>query len=151
MMTTAHSFECTRTNVAGAIYYLTDMVMFEEYKSLTDNLEYLCVTITKDDETTITTSFFEYKDVPDYVMDIYKYVAGTSRLVPDSPLPGCYKLYGNHIGRVKDYQMHLASYAADPLDAKKLHILQFNANCADDDFIKEICETMKIVKKLEVV
>jgi hypothetical protein len=148
-----HSIECTRSNIASAIYYLTDMIVFEVYNSLSDNEQYLCMTITKDDETVVYTDIYEWQNVPTYVMDIYEYVANTSKLVPDCSQPGCYKLYGNHIGRCKDYQMHLASFASDPIDQNALHILPIayaSASENNDAFIKDIRDTMTTVKKLVV-
>lgn len=147
-----YSVECTRTNMVGAIYYLTDMILFEVYNSLSDNEQYLCMTITKDDETVVYTDIYEWQNVPTYVMDIYEYVTNTSKLVPDCSQQGCYKLYGNHIGRCKDYQMHLASFASDPLNPNMLHILQtrdmISASENNDAFIKDIRDTMTTVKNL---
>lgn len=170
---TDYTFECVRTNIASAIYYLTDMIIFETYKDLTNDEVYLCMTITKDDETSVVTTIYKWRDVPKYVMDIYKYVSSTSCLVADSPLPGCYKLYGNHIGRTRDYKMHLASFSQNPIDQSTLHILRSNdfnilsslsslsspssassasllslLSSPDDALVQEICQTMTDVKKL---
>jgi hypothetical protein len=137
--------------MAGAIYYLTDMILFEVYNSLSDNEQYLCMTVTKDDETVVTTEIYRWQNVPTYVMDIYKYVANTSKIVTHCSQQGCYKLYGNHIGRCKDYQMHLASFASDPLDQNALHILPIagaSTSENNDAIIKDIRETMTTVKKL---
>jgi hypothetical protein len=136
---------CKKVNIAGAVYYLNDIIVFELYKALTSDQQYLKMILTKDDETAEAISVFDWNDVPSDVLNIYKYVASTSYITYTEG--SCYKLMGNHIGRIKDYKMHIFSSLDNPLEEGYIINLA-NVTNKSDAFVKEISQNMTIVKKL---
>jgi hypothetical protein len=141
-----YSIECTQAHMAGAIYCMTDMIIFTVYKALTTNKQYLHICITYDDEMSEMLGMFEWENVPTDIMQIYDYVSSKSCTMMSSDH---YKLYGTHIGRTKDYKMHIGSFNTDPNNSCNLHIIQSSdVTNQIGDLIKEIGENMCITKKL---
>lgn len=140
------SIECTLEKVAAAVYCITDMVVFQVYKTISDDKYYLVVILQQDDINEHV-NVFEWEDVPQDIMDIYSYVSSTSVMEQKDDT---YILYGNHIGRNKDHKYVLMQYITNPCMDEKLHILSLHEN-VDENVMKcytDICENMKIVKKL---
>lgn len=146
----SHSIECIRIKIAAAVYSITDMVIFEVYKKISEDKYYL-VAILQEDEINEKVSIFEWDNIPADIMSIYEYVSSTSILEEQDDI--CV-LYGTHIGRRKNYKYVLTRYAIHPCQEDTMHLLQMheqNTENTDKDLLEsytDILQTMKIVKNL---
>jgi hypothetical protein len=138
--------ECIRTHVSGAVYSITDMIIFNEYKDLHSSDKYLNVVVLEDDIIEHKTVFL-WTEIPEDIMDILQYVTKTSSLEYDEN--DNMVLYGNHIGRVKNYRYNLMTFLGNGFDIYE--VVDKSQKTDEDRIIKicsEIAENMKIVKKL---
>ena len=127
-MTTVHTVsnckmlpdvQYTKINVAGAIYYSTDMIIFEEYED-TDSARYLHI-ITLEDDIKESRTVIAYSDLPEDLVHLYEYVKSTSSIETKEQQ---YVLYGNHIGRSKNYKFRIMSFPDNPFkqsDGLEIH------------------------------
>lgn len=143
-----YNVECTRTEIVGAVYSMTDMLFFEIFKEITSDSYYMRVIITIDDLQECTV-LFAWESVPSSIMDIYDYVKTTSFMQTNNDMS--YTLYGNHIGRCKDYKYNLITFFENPVNEDELQMLAIYDKDIDDDKdiiekLYDICNNMKLVK-----
>jgi hypothetical protein len=142
---TQYAIECTRAYIAGAVYSLADIIIFSVYEPISNSNKYLHICITQDD--TEMLGMFEWDKIPKHIMDIYDYVSLKSHLKKSCDF---HMLYGTHICRTKDYNMHIASFQNNPTDDSTLHIIQStDITNSISDIIKDIGDNMRDVKKLD--
>lgn len=138
--------ECIRTHVSGAVYSITDMIIFSEYKDLHSSDKYLNV-VALEDDIKEHNAVFLWADIPEDIRDILEYVTKTSSLERDEN--DNMVLYGNHIGRIKNYRYNLMTFLGDGFD---IYEVVNKSQKKDEDTIIKICseiaENMRIVKKL---
>lgn len=132
--------ECTKQNIAGAIYCITDMIIFQEYKEIAGDSKYLEVIVTIDDINE-EQAIYKWSDIPEHIFDIYEYVSKTSSMTDNV-------LRGNHLGRVRDYKMEIARFPTNPINDCELQIINTKDNKQLYDIAYEICDNMKTVKKM---
>ena len=60
--------------MCGAVYCITDMIIFELLKNMSDNQLYLSVIVQYNDERDEATTMFKWGEIPKDIMDIYNYV-----------------------------------------------------------------------------
>ncbi len=145
-----YNIECTRIDIVGAVYCITDMIFFEVFKQITEHKYYMKVIITIDDIKEIST-LFSWDSVPKSIMDIYDYVKHTSFIEANSDMS--YTLYGTHIGRRKDYKYSLITFLQNPTSEEELNMLDIQTKDVDDDkdiiqSLQDIAMNMKLVKCL---
>ena len=137
------TIECTLIRVAAAVYRITDMIVFETYKKIDEDKHYLVV-ILQEDDINESVSVFEWGKVPKSILHIYYYVLATSSI---EKTDNSYILYGDHIGRFQKHKYTLMKYKEDPRKNNKLQNI-FMHNQIDEGVISDICENMKIAKRL---
>jgi hypothetical protein len=138
--------DCIRTHISGAVYCITDMIILTEYKDLCSSNKYLAVVVLEDDIIEHNATFL-WVDIPKDIMDIWEYVTKTSSLEYDKSAN--LVLYGNHIGRVKNYKYNLMTFLGEGFNI--FEIIDTKQKKDEDKIIKicsEIAENMRIVKKL---
>lgn len=148
-MATVPAIECIRVKIAAAVYSITDMVVFEVYKKISEDTYYLVATL-QENEFNEKVAVFQWEDIPTDIMDIYDYVTATSVLEQKDDT--CI-LYGTHIGRRNNHKYILAQYLKHPCQEDTLQLLATHKDVTDNDkelmeFYSEICQNMKIVKNL---
>ena len=131
-----------RVHIAGAVYCITDMIIFEVLQKIGDQY-YLYMTI-QENEIEEVNFLFRWDEIPKNVMDIYEYVNSTSLLEITGEH---YVLYGNHIGRKNNHKYTLCKYINNPLQIVELGEITY-PNKNDNELINTIAENMKIVKCL---
>lgn len=136
---------CSLLNIAAAVYQITDMIVFHVYTSVEDNSKKYLQVIVQEDEINEKHYVLEWKDIPEEIIEIYKYVNATGSLEYEDDE---YILRGNHIGRVKNHNYTLFRMEKNPIN--KIEDIETTGEIDEEDMkvFSEMCENMKIVKKL---
>lgn len=146
MVTTAefHTSEFLRVHIAGAVYCITDMILFDILKKIGDQYYLqMCIQINEFEEKRF---IFRWDEIPKDVSEIYEYVNVTSVLEATSN--GSYILYGNHIGRRQDHKYVLINFLNDPFNNTAVDSDYSELDDENTKFIAEIADNMRIVKML---
>jgi hypothetical protein len=146
MVTTAkcQKSEFLRIHIAGAVYCITDMILFDVLQKIGDQYYlHMCIQINEFEEKRF---IFRWDEIPKDVSDIYEYVKQTS--VVEATSNGSYTLYGNHIGRHQDHKYVLINYLNDPFNDMEFDSDYSELDDENTKFIAEIAENMRIVKML---
>lgn len=142
MVSAIDKSEFIRVHTAGAVYCITDMIIFDVLKKIGDQY-YLYMTI-QQNEIEEQSFLFKWDEIPKNVMEIYEYVKSTSIIEIYDDI---YTLYGNHIGRKNNHKYTLCKYINSPFQTIELgDVIYPNEN--DNEFINTIAENMRIVKCL---
>jgi len=135
--------------MAGAIYCATDMIIMEKFKEKGADKYYLKVTVTIDDVVEKTATY-EMTKLPTYLQEIYDYVNETS-IIEYSFQNGMYTLYGDHIGRARDYKFALGKFTVNPLAQGVVHTLPLEENGdALDEILVDISDKMIATKSITI-
>lgn len=137
--------DCIKIHMAGAVYCITDMIIFEIYKDIHSMDYYLNVVITQDEMTEYRT-IFRWDQIPEDVMEIYDYVNHTSALEIND---NSYVLYGTHIGRIHNHKYKLMTSLNEHLNTYEVIDQSFRRDTEQvTNMCKDIAENMRIVKGL---
>lgn len=132
-------------HMCGAIYCLSDMIIFEVLSNTYD--QYYLRTILQQDDLNVTEYTFSWDNIPVDIKDIYNYVNETSTL---EHIDNKVVLYGTHIGRHQNNKYKLMEMGINMFKEMKSDVSDKN-NKMDKETTKmfyEIAENMRIVKKL---
>ena len=136
--------EFLRVHTAGAVYCITDMILFDVLQKIGDQYYlHMCIQIDEFDEKNF---LFRWDEIPKDVSDIYEYVKSTS-IIEATP-NGSYTLYGDHIARRNSHKYTLINFPNDPFKIIKLDVEHCELDDENTKFIAEIAENMRIVKVL---
>lgn len=136
--------EFLRVHIAGAVYCITDMIVFDVLKKIGDQYYlHMCIQINEFEEKNF---LFRWDEIPNDVSDIYEYVKSTS-IVQITP-NGSYTLYGDHIARCNSHKYTLIKFPNDPFKIIELDVEYSELDDENTKFIAEIAENMRIVKVL---
>lgn len=125
-------------HVAGAVYCLSDMIIFEMLQNATGEL---CMRIVVQIEDVLQETFvFEWSKIPTEVMQIYNYVNSKSSLKDNI-------LYGTHIGRTQDHKYALMKFKKNPIGEYNTCPLVTSQD-ADASMFKDMLARMMQAKKL---
>lgn len=143
MVTAASEQMFLRINIVGAIYCITDMIIFEVLQKGDEQYLNICIQINEDDERVF---LFKWDHIPENIRVIYEYVKDTS-IIEESD--NIFTLYGNHIGRRNNHKYVLANFMSNPLN----HVVVDIVESSDMDetstvLVAAIAENMMIVKNL---
>lgn len=146
MVTATKQFETDflRVHIVGAVYCITDMILFDILKKIGDQYYLqMCIQVNEFEEKRF---LFRWDEIPKDVLDIYEYVKVTSVL--EATPNGSYTLYGNHIGRRQDHKYVLINYLNDPFNDIEVDSDYSQLDDENTKFIAEIAENMRVVKML---
>jgi len=142
MVTAFNKSDFICVHIAGAVYCITDMVIFEVLKKIGD--QYYLHMIIQRDEIEEIKFLFRWDEIPKNVLDIYEYVKSTSILEIND---NYYTLYGNHIGRKNNHKYILNNYINNPFQIIEINDVNY-PNEDDIEFINTIADNMRVVKCL---
>lgn len=125
-------------HVAGAVYCLSDMVIFELLRNVAGEL--MMRVIVQIEDVVEENHVFRWSEMPAEVLEIYNYVNSKSFFKHNI-------LYGTHIGRKQDHQYALIKFDKHPVGENNTSPL-VNSPDADPNIFKEMCMRMKHNKNI---
>lgn len=125
-------------HIAGAVYCLSDMIIFEIMQSIAGDR---CMRVIVQIEDVVEETFvFQWSKIPSEVMEIYEYVNMKSSLRNNI-------LTGTHIGRSQEHKYALMKFAKNPVGEYNTTPLTSSPD-ADASMFKDMLARMKHAKKL---
>lgn len=142
------SLECTLVDLVGAVYCITDMIIFHIFEDLCDKQQYMQITVTVDDINEFH-HIFRVAQVPSFLSEIYAYVKSTSAIQSKNNM---FTLYGNHIGRKQNHAYNLLTFNENPIQNSCLHVINLDENITDiqAEIYNDIFSNMTVTKNITV-
>lgn len=125
-------------HIAGAVYSLSDMIIFELLQNVAG--EMMMRVIVQIEDVLEETFVFNWSEIPSEVLEIYNYVNSKSSLKGGV-------LIGTHIGRKQDHQYALIKFDKNPIGEYNTHPL-VNSQDADVNMFKRMHSIMKHAKNM---
>lgn len=125
-------------HIAGAVYSLSDMIIFELLQNVAG--EMMMRVIVQIEDVLEETFVFNWSEIPSEVLEIYNYVNSKSSLKGGV-------LIGTHIGRKQDHQYALIKFDKNPIGEYNTHPL-VNSPDADVNMFKRMHSIMKHAKNM---
>lgn len=130
-------------NMIAAVWYLTDMIIFNVLDDKKNNITVVevCITINDFEENVFTIPF---NSMDPMLKTIYNYVFAKSNLTFDNDK---FTLIGTHIGRKRDYKYTMFNLDKNPIGTSVKYELK-NPTQEEIDLYTDIYNTMINVKQI---
>lgn len=124
-------------HIAGAVYCLSEMIIFEILQNITGEL--VMRVIVQYEDILEDTFLYNWSEIPTSVLEIYTCVNSKSYIKDNI-------LYGTHIGRKQDHEYVLVKFNKHPIGEYNQTSTEITSKETDITILNEIHSRMKYAK-----
>jgi hypothetical protein len=101
-------------NLGICYYSITDILWFEEYINYDNFEKYLRIVSTYNDEEVLPHIIIKIKNIPDYILILYKYILDNTTIIYDENTK-LYNIYGIHLKKSNQSKYNLVTTSINPI------------------------------------